>query len=80
MTPKQKAKELVDKFYKIEPVEPIYVGMDRGQAKQCALICVEEMIKHNGKYYLLNGGELVEKIYRKENRYLFEVKKEIQKL
>ena len=42
-----KAKELVDRFYGIEPVEPIYIGMDKGQAKQCALICVDEMLEMN---------------------------------
>lgn len=47
MTPKEKAKELFNRFYEIEPVEPIYIGMDRGQAKQCALICVDEIINND---------------------------------
>ena len=46
MTPKEKAKELFDRFYGIEPVEPIYIGMDKGQAKQCALICVDEILRN----------------------------------
>ena len=71
--PKEKAKELVDKFYKIEPVEPIYVGMDRGQAKQCALICVDEILKIEA-FSLLNST-LEEEIYHWE-----QVKQEIQKL
>ena len=45
MTPKEKAMELFDRFYSIEPVQPIYIGMDKGQAKQCALICVEEILE-----------------------------------
>ena len=79
MTAKEEATELVDRFKQYSSGN---VGGDSEKytAKQCALICVDEMIKHNGKYYLLNGGELVEKIYRKENGHLFEVKKEIQKL
>ena len=44
MTAKEKAKELFDRFYEIEPVEPIYVGVNIGQAKQCVLICVDEFI------------------------------------
>jgi hypothetical protein len=47
MTPKEKAKELVDKF--IEPTMEFdeldgYVE-DKDNAKQCALIAVDEMIK-----------------------------------
>ena len=41
MTAKEKADELFDRFYEIEPVEPIYVGVNIGQAKQCVLICVK---------------------------------------
>ena len=74
MTPKEKAKELVDKFYKIEPVEPIYIGMDKSQSKQCALICVDEQIKGNENYkrYINNWQE--------SNKYWQEVKQEIEKL
>jgi hypothetical protein len=70
---KEKAKELFDKFYKIEPVEPIYIGMDRGQAKQCALICVDEIINYMDK---LVGGE----VYYSELNYWQEVKQEIEKI
>ena len=45
MIPEEKAMELFDRFYGIEPVQPIYIGMDKGQAKQCALICVEEILE-----------------------------------
>ena len=46
MTPKEKAKELVDKFIQYTPVE----FEDRYRyAKQCALICVDEVIKEH--YY-----------------------------
>ena len=40
MTPKEKAKELVNKMYGDE----LYY-MTEGQAKQCALIAVEEILK-----------------------------------
>jgi len=47
MTPKEKAKELVDKFYPIlggiEPKDWEYFCKDK--AKQCALICINEMIR-----------------------------------
>ena len=45
MTAKEKANELFDRFYGIEPVQPIYIGMDKGQAKQSALICVDEILE-----------------------------------
>ena len=54
---KQKAKELVNKFY-VKP-EMLY------DAKRCALICVNEMIKYGDKRGL---------------NWLREVKQEIEKL
>ena len=71
MTPKEKAKELFDRFYGIEPVEPIYIGMDKGQAKQCALICVDEMIDLANTYENKHLGDI---------QQLQEVKQEINKL
>ena len=49
MKPKEKAKELFYRFYGIEPVQPIYIGMDKVQAKQCALICVDEILKFHDR-------------------------------
>ena len=68
MTAKEKAKELFDRFYEIEPVEPIYFGVNIGQAKQCALICVDEIIEAESNYY------------PNEINYWQEVKEEISKL
>ena len=68
MKAKDKAKELFDRFYGIEPVEPIYIGMDKGQAKQCALICVDEIL------------DAVTTIADKRFDFYTEVKKEIEKL
>ena len=68
MKAKEKAKELFNRFYEIEPVEPIYVGVNIGQAKQCALICVDE---------ILGGSRL---FYIEDYSYWQEVKEEINKL
>ena len=45
MTPKEKAKELVDKFSDLEDGE-MYIG----KAKQCALIAVELMLEETPMY------------------------------
>lgn len=46
MTPKEKAKELVDKFLPILfGVKPLYKKSDYFKAQQCALIAVDELIK-----------------------------------
>ena len=52
MTPKEKAEELVDKFYQTTPNEnyvndPLGIGRYEAwkQAKQCALIAVDEIAK-----------------------------------
>lgn len=67
MTPKEKAKQLVDKMS---------FEVCKTDAKQCALIAVDEMIIQNGELYL-NG--LDSSYYREKNAYLFEVKQEIEK-
>ena len=74
MTPKEKAKELVDKFRKefnwVERDFPIDLYRD---ARQCALIAVDEMIN------TLNGLE--DSVwYFNMNSFLQEVKQEIEKL
>ena len=81
MTPKEKAEELVDKFYQTTPNEyfvnePIGIkGRYKSweQAKQCALIAVDEILKENLE--LPDEPETVV-------RYLFwqEVKQEIENL
>ena len=71
MTPKEKAKELVDMFqYDItEPQD--YIRMSEDDAIESALICVNEMIKNIIWSSDFNGSK------RKE---LEEVKQEINKL
>ena len=66
MKPKEKAKELFYRFYCIEPVQPIYIGMDIGQSKQCALICVDEMLALDLRFF--------------DIEFLKEVKEEIIKI
>lgn len=47
MTPKEKAEELVDKFLR---QQPMHITMQIVSAKQCVLICINEMIKENKIY------------------------------
>ena len=61
MTPKEKAQELVDKF------EQLVNGKDEN-TKQCALICVDE---------ILNGSRL---FYIEDYDYWKQVKQEIETL
>ena len=66
MTPKEKAKELVDKFS--------IVGLQqRAEGYQCALIAVDEIILEFGTYYKVNIDD-------KYVSYWEEVKQEIEKL
>jgi hypothetical protein len=44
MTPKEKAEELILKFRQIPPFSP-YTGVGDAEAKQCALIAVDEILK-----------------------------------
>jgi hypothetical protein len=81
MTPKEKAKELVEKFKDLVMIdyrgdeEPIFKLQ-----KQCALIAVDEMIIQNGELYLNSLGDKTIDFYREKNTYLFGVKQEIEKL
>jgi hypothetical protein len=71
MTPKQKAKELIDKFS--------LVGLQqRNEGIACALIAVDEMIVQNGEYWLLK--KIDTDFYKNQNGYLFQVKEEINGL
>jgi len=72
MTPKEKAKELVYKFEDIEPYSP---NKDRAmclfESKQCALICVDEIMKQRPQ---------LPSSYTSTIEYWQEVKKEIEAL
>ena len=87
MTAKEKAEELVNKFIDLEYPHPTWSNIKETcsysyeMAKECALICVDEMIKLNGEYYLQNKDSKVDySYYCKVNGELFEVKQEIEKL
>jgi len=65
MKPKDKAIELVNKYLQV------YDGKVK-EAKQCALIAVDEMLDFRNSLYI-NEGSL-------EHQYLVEIKKEIIKI
>ena len=68
MTPKEKAKKLVDRFINQMP-KYLQGKTGRLTAKQCALICVDEMLEELGEEYLPRAY-----------KYWQEVKQEIKKL
>ena len=70
-TPKEKAKELFLKFRQIPPFSP-YTGIDDGEAKQCALIAVDEILN---LVQCVNSNEI-----ELDFNYWQEVKEEIEKL
>ena len=67
MTPKEKAKELVDNF-RLNVLDYEGSGLNLFKAKQCALIAVDEILKVSITY----AG--------KDYEYYQEVKQEIEKL
>jgi hypothetical protein len=77
MTPKNKAKELVDKYLCIDEIYNVDLfcdecGMSNDAAKYCALIAVDEILESH--YKLLSGVNTT--VYK----YWQEVKQEIEKL
>lgn len=68
MTKKEKAKELVDRFRYRNAFGTIIEQMSIILAKQCALICVDEIIKSP------------KGVYMEHFKYWNEVKQEIKKL
>jgi hypothetical protein len=76
MTPKEKAKELVDKM-KLATDEFGYININKERHKQCALIAVDEIIKSIPcrEDYGGNGWILID-----NSEYWQEVKQEINLL
>ena len=70
MTPKEKAKELVLKYYLLIPMNTISF------AKQCALIAVDEILSLNAESF----DELPNPHHYYSKKYWDEVKKEIEKI
>jgi hypothetical protein len=83
MTPKEKAKELVGKFYKSQVEVLAKDGtapldlIEHEISVKSALIAVDEMIVQNGELYLQG---LALDYYKEKNAFLFAVKQEIEKL
>ena len=82
MTPKEKAKELVDKYYNILPFDKYVITKDEDlsweyndweEAKQCALIAVDEMLSNDGWSSSPKEWDIFKK-------YCKNVKHEIEKL
>ena len=71
MTPKEKAAELVGKYIEVD-ADSIYDGMTWDMARQCALICVEEMELFYRDIMRIGTS-------RAMINYLEEIKKEINK-
>lgn len=73
MTPKDKAKELVDKMWNIDER---YGSIGFHEAKQCALIAVDEILNYDLK--AKTESQFI--IERRIEEYWTEVKQEIEKL
>ena len=82
MTPKEKAIELVDKFYQTTPNEawinePLGIVKEYkayNQSKECALIAVDEIIDSEPQYEWSND------YWKNPNDFWQEVKQEIENL
>ena len=72
MTPKEKAKELIQKYLKMnDGLIEEFIPIPKEGAKQCALVAVDEII-----HYL----EIVLGVDKEDFEYWQEVKEEIEKL
>jgi hypothetical protein len=88
MTPKEKAKELVDKFYQTTPNESWInqpIGLKKEykaweQSKQCALIAVDEIIGTSPILPRLGNNGYFSADIEFSNNYWKEVKQEIEKI
>jgi hypothetical protein len=83
MTPKEKAKELVEKYMNLEfeigGQYDGYLSVKLQDAKQCALIAVDEILNNNCGSYTDESNATNNEIYCDEY-YWEEVKQEIEKL
>ena len=62
-TPKEKAEELVKKFYEVETTD-YELGIDRVMAKECAIIACDEILNNfgllaNGKHHYATYSTIV---------------------
>jgi hypothetical protein len=78
MTPKEKSKELIEKFKNVRKYYPEDFGyMD--YEKQCALWVVDEMLTRS-LWYSKKGVELAPKDQIEFKEFWYDVKKEIESL
>ena len=70
MTPKEKASQLVDNYWLMDKINP---SLSKEQAKQCALVAVDELIKIH--YLLTTTHDTSPSI-----NYWKDVKKELENL
>lgn len=85
MTPKEKAKELVNKMFNCDKSTPEEsMAMLYPHAKQCALIAVDEILKSpltfDTEQVKYSDGSYAREYYEIPNRYWTQVKKEIELL
>lgn len=78
MTPKEKAKELIYKYYDLDFDMPITLGVN--DSKQCVLVCVDEIIKSLLKFDEPDLCDLTTGQADKDIRFWKEVKQEINNL
>jgi hypothetical protein len=82
MTPKEKAIELYNKFYNTSS-HPHHIESRKDNAKQCALIAVDEILEATKTKYKWGGGSPEKLVHFEEvkyDTYWQEVKQEIEKL
>jgi hypothetical protein len=77
MTPKEKAKDLVDKYLDIDSK---YEYLSYSMAKQCALIAVDEILEWPQVHDLQKLCDYSDEFYVRPSRYWTEVKEEIEQL
>ena len=77
MTPKEKAKDLVDKYLDIDSK---YEYLSYSMAKQCALIAVDEILEWPQVHDLQKLCDYSDEFYVRPSRYWTEVKQEIEQL
>lgn len=79
MTPKEKANEILDKYWLMDNIIP---QLSKENAKQCALICVDEILELNIVWYDEKLVKDYPKNYKNDQTIEFwnEVKQEIEKL
>jgi len=79
MTPKEKAKELVNKYYKLFSVD-LENTICIYESKHCSLLLVDEIISSSPSLPILGDGGTYGEDIELSNKYWQEVKQEIEKL